>query len=289
MTTKINGALLAVFLLTLTTPVRAANKEHQQLMADIRMLQEQAQQLQNMLGALNEALKSVNARIDEQTNTTRKAFADEKLQIDNVSSDLRVVRERTDDSNVQVTSLRQQIDQLRQMIQQMNARPATSNEPSDVPATGTNAPPQPAGGVPAGATPPESAGPPAAAIGTSPDRLYQMAWASYTSGQYDLAIDGFEAYIRSFPTAVDAPQAQILVGNSYLQDGKYDKAAEAYDKAIRNYPASPRLAEAYFKKGLSLAHLGQMDRAREAWQTVIQKYANSAEASLAQQQLNRKP
>ena len=28
----------------------AANKEHQQLMADIRMLQEQSQQLQNLLG-----------------------------------------------------------------------------------------------------------------------------------------------------------------------------------------------------------------------------------------------
>src|SRR3979490_832237 len=56
----------------------AANKEQQQMMADIRMLQEQSQQLQILLGALNESLKATNARIDaridEQNNLTRKAF-----------------------------------------------------------------------------------------------------------------------------------------------------------------------------------------------------------------------
>src|SRR5207249_5104933 len=95
-------------------PVSAANKEHQQLAADIRMLQEQAQLLQNMLGSLNETLKAVNTRLDDQTNTMRKAFADQKLLIDNLSSDLRVVREKVDDNNVRIASLTQELDALRQ-------------------------------------------------------------------------------------------------------------------------------------------------------------------------------
>ena len=37
-------------------PASAANKEHQQMMADIRMLQEQAQLLQNMLVSLGGSL-----------------------------------------------------------------------------------------------------------------------------------------------------------------------------------------------------------------------------------------
>ena len=63
---RIAGAIF-VFVLAaaLAPPASAANKEHQQLMADIRMLQEQSQLLQNLLGTLNDSIKAVNARLDE--------------------------------------------------------------------------------------------------------------------------------------------------------------------------------------------------------------------------------
>src|SRR5262245_12900949 len=75
---------LGLILLAAASPVRAANKEHQQLMADLRMLQEQAQLLQNLIGTVTEALKAVNTRLDQQAETTRKNFADQKLVIDNL-------------------------------------------------------------------------------------------------------------------------------------------------------------------------------------------------------------
>src|SRR5262245_3872079 len=103
-------------------PAFAADKETRQMMADIRMLQEQAQQLQNLLASLGEALKAVNARMDsrfdEQTNTSRKAFADQKVVIDNISHDLSAVREKADDNAVRVGSLAQELDALRQLVQQ---------------------------------------------------------------------------------------------------------------------------------------------------------------------------
>src|SRR5471032_2824288 len=113
MRARIAGAVLA-FLLTATfaSPASAANKEHQQLMADIRMLQEQSQLLQNLLGTINESIKAVNARIDDQTNAARKAVADQKLQMDNLTGDLRVVREKVDDNNVRIASLTQEIEAL---------------------------------------------------------------------------------------------------------------------------------------------------------------------------------
>ena len=57
----------------------AANKEHLQLMAEIRMLQEQNQQLQALLGTLQDTLKTVTTKIDEQSAATRKAMADQTL------------------------------------------------------------------------------------------------------------------------------------------------------------------------------------------------------------------
>ena len=88
----------AVLLVALVTagpfagPVAAASREQQQMMADIRMLQEQTQQLQSMLLTLTEALRTVTTRLDEQAGVNRKAFADQKLLVDTLAGDLRVVR-----------------------------------------------------------------------------------------------------------------------------------------------------------------------------------------------------
>ena len=72
---RATSALLGLILLAVASPARAANKEHQQLMADLRMLQEQAQLLQNLIGTVTEALKAVNTRLDQQVETMRKNFA----------------------------------------------------------------------------------------------------------------------------------------------------------------------------------------------------------------------
>ena len=281
MTKTIFGPFFALALaaLALGTPAvsATANKEQQQMMADIRMLQEQSQQLQILLAALNESLKATNARIDaridEQTNLTRKAFADQKLSIDNVTNDLRVVREKVDDNNVRVSSLTQELDALRQAVQQQAAPRTTTSEP-DAAGAGTAL----AGGATTPAAPP-------VAIGTSPQRLWDMADADYAQGQWDLAIQGFEAYVRSFPKSDMADDAQVRIGNSYLQDRKYEKAVEAYDAAIRNYPNGNALPEAYYKKGIALQSLGQRDRAREALEYAIKTYPDSDAGRLAKQRL----
>src|SRR5437867_8931800 len=124
MTHKLSAFVLAVLLVGAAVPASAANKEHQQLMADIRMLQEQTQLLQNLLGQFNDALKAVNARLDQQAEATRKTVADQKLAIDNLTNDARVIREKLDDNNVRVGSLTQEVDALRQSMQQLATRPS---------------------------------------------------------------------------------------------------------------------------------------------------------------------
>jgi tol-pal system protein YbgF len=281
MTKTIFGPFFAFALaaLVVATPAvsAAASKEQQQLMADIRMLQEQSQQLQILLGALNESLKATNARIDaridEQTNLTRKAFADQKLSIDNVTNDLRVVREKVDDNNVRVSSLTQELEALRQAVQQQSAPRTTSTEP-DAAGAGTT--------LAGDATTPEA---PPLAVGASPQRLWDMAQANYVEGSYDLAVQGFDAYLRTFPKSDMADDAQVQIGNSYFNDNKFDKAVEAYDTAIRNYPNGNAVPDAYYKKGIALQTLGQRDLAREALEYVVKTYPDSDAGRLARQRL----
>src|SRR6267154_2201363 len=123
-----------VLALVMARPASAANKEHQQLMADLRILQEQSQLLQNMVGSLADAIKSVNTRLDQQTEANRRAVADEKLLVETLANDLRVVREKVDDNNVRVGSLSQEVDALRQLVQQALSRLTAPPADLDAPA-----------------------------------------------------------------------------------------------------------------------------------------------------------
>ncbi len=256
-------------------------------MADLRMLQEQSQVLQNLLGTLTESLKAVNARLDQQAEANRKAFADQKLVVDNLTGDVRIIREKMDDNNVRIGTLTQEVDSLRQSLQQMNARPAitVASGPRRRRARRTAARRCCRADRP---TVPRRLrrSSPSPGFNASPTQVWDAAYADYTAGQYDLAVEGFTTYIKTFPKAERVPAAQVLICGSYLNDNKNDKAAQACDLVIRNYPGTTSVPEAYWRKGLALANLKDVAGARSAWETLIKNYPTSNEAQLAKQRLD---
>lgn len=261
-------------------PALAASKEQQQMMADIRMLQAQTQALQLQLAALAEALKTVAAKIDEQGGSTRKALADQKLLVDAISGDIRVVREKVDDNNLRIGSVSLEIEALRNAIPQpgaMTPPPGAEGQPVGTPPSQD----------PAAAPPPPAAPAQPPASGMSPQRLYDMAWADYAGGQYSLAIRGFEEYIKSFPKSELAGDAQFFIGETYYVQGQYREAVAAYDQVMASYPSSKKIPDTYFKRGLALNALGQVDRARESWEYVLKNYPNSDAGRLARQRLDQ--
>jgi TolA-binding protein len=277
-----SAAAVLAAVLAVAAPAAAADREHQQIMADLRMLQEQTQQLQVSLNAITEALKAVSGGLDQQGNAMRKALADQRLLIETLTADVRVVREKLDETNVRVSSLSQELEALRQSMIAPPPAPAPPEEglPSE---TDPDAPPT---------TAPAPAPAPAPSVaGLSPQRLYDTAYADYTAGQFSLAIQGFETYLKTFPRTEQADDAQANIGEAYMLDGKPEQAVAAYDRLIANYPNGDRnlIAMAYYKRGLALARLKQDDRARESWQTAIQKFPDSDAARLAKQSLDRLP
>lgn len=265
----------------------AQNREHQQLTADIRMLQEQQQQFALTLASLNqalaEALKAISTRLDAANEATRKGFADQKLLVDNLANDVRVIRERSDDTNVRITSLREELEAMRatvQALQQMALAPSVQ-APTD-----PNAPPS--SGAPPAATAP--AGPPPAlpsTAGLSPTRVFDAARSDYFASNYASAITGFEAFLRAFPRSELADDAYFLIGESNFIQNRFTEALAAYNQVIQNYAGTNSVSGAYYKRGLAQERLGQLDAARASWETVMKNFPDTAEASLAKQNLDR--
>jgi tol-pal system protein YbgF len=264
-------------------PAAAADKVHQQLLAEIRMLQEQQQQLQQLVGTLADTLKVVTTKLDESAGANRKGFADQKLLIDNVSEGVRVLREKADDTNVRLSTVSQELEAMRQAVAAMTA-PTMSMGPPGAAPTGAD----PAGAQPPGASgavnPPGSGAPPL----ISPQRMWDNAYSDYTGGHLDIAIQGFNAFIASFPKSDKADDAQLNIGNALYsaEPGRYREAIEAFQKVIANYPQSDSVAVAYYKMGLAYTELKQYDLARKAFESVIEQYPSAYEAILAKQRLD---
>ena len=70
-------------------------------------------------------------------------------------------------------------------------------------------------------------------------------------------------YIKSFPKADLADDAQVNICSAYLQDGKNDKAVEACDLAIRTYPNGDNDSRRVLQEGSRAAEPeGRQRRAR---------------------------
>ncbi len=271
-------------LLALASPAAAQSRREMQMMADIRMLQEQTQQLQQQMTAAIEqlaaTLKTINTRVEDQSAATRKSFADQKLAVDQFGSDLRVVRERIDENTVRISSLSQEVEALRLAMPQLQQQaPAPSFDPGLVPARG--APTDPA------AMPAQPAAPVVLAPGMTPQRLYNTALADFTAGQWALCIEGFNTYLRNFSRTDQGDDAQWYVGECYQQDGKFTEAVDAYNRVITNFPKGDRVPDAYYKRGIALSAMGQTDRARESFETLMKTYPDHDMARMAKQQVDR--
>jgi tol-pal system protein YbgF len=282
------ATVLAVALVLATSvPAAAQSREQRQMMATLQILQEQAQQialtLQALQQSLDESVKALNARVDESNNATRKAFADQKLLIDGIASDVRVVRERSDDNNVRITALREELEALRTAVLTLS-QPVAAPPPVTLGADGLP--------IPAPVTVPQVTTapvlpPPASTAGLSPIRMLDTAKADYFAGQWSSAVNGFEAFLRAFPRSESAGEAQFFIGESYSAQSRWQDAIAAYGLVMQTYPQSGSVPDAYYKQGLAHERLGQGDAARSSWEMVVKAYPESDAGRLAKQNLDR--
>jgi tol-pal system protein YbgF len=283
--------LVAIVALLLSAPpALTQSREDRQMMADIRMLQQQTQQLQLTLNTLTEALQTVSQKLsqqlsqqsqqlDQQTEGSRKTFADLKLLSDNISGDVRVVREKIDDTNVRLGSLGQEVEAIQTAIQTLSRgasqSPTTATSPL---AGGPETPPEPGTQSPEA---PVSAAPP----GVSPAQTLDRALGDYQTGQYSLAIQGFNTYLSYFPNSPDAARAQYYIGEAYRSDQKLEQALAAYDKVIATYPMSAWVAGARYHRADVLQQLGRVEAAKAEYELIVKNYPDKTEAGLAKQRL----
>lgn len=85
--------------------------------------------------------------------------------------------------------------------------------------------------------------------------MVMLAFANYSTGRYEEAINAAKRYLVLYPGHKDAPYAQYIIGNSYFRQipdvtrdqESTQKALAAMDELVRNYPDSEYANDARHK------------------------------------------
>jgi tol-pal system protein YbgF len=255
---SVAAALLVAWLVP--GPVDAANKDIERLSLQLAALQGQVAELQRAAEDTRQELHRLTELVAEQNALVARTAADKRQQDEAVTASFRDLHDR-------VAELREAIDALK----------AAGFTPLP-PATETGA--APAGGAASTDTTAPAAPPPA------PRELYSQAYADYARGNYDLAIQGFTLYLKTYPDTDFTDNAQYWIGECLYGKKQYEDAIEAWNVLLRDYPSSDKIPDARVKKGMALERLGRRSQALVEYRYVVDRYPSSQAARIARERLN---
>ena len=135
-----------------------------------------------------------------------------------------------------------------------------------------------------GSRPAEAVAP--AAQASEDERAFNAAVLDYNRGNYPLAAEGFNLFLKNYPQSAKRPDALFFLGLSHYNQRAYDKAQQAFDRIIKDHAASPQFLPAKLKRAQCLLKQGLKPAAVKAFRELVDGFSGSAEARTAQQELS---
>lgn len=252
---KILLALLATLSLTLGA-AGGSDKEKDQLKLavddlknEVTILERQVSTMQQGMDRNSGQMSALITQISDTVNSIRSAQSRVSQGYESVINTANATSEQIGSANQKIEKLSAQLDQLRQLVENLPKLPAFST-----------------------ITP------------GNPDQLFAAGIADYYRGGYDLAMSEFKQFIDTYGSSQLACSAQFWVGECLTAKGKFSEAITWYDQPSQT---CEKWTAAHYKKAKALQQLGQPDEARTELSLIIKKSPRSNEAELARRDLNQ--
>jgi len=121
--------------------------------------------------------------------------------------------------------------------------------------------------------------------GITPTVAFNLAYNDYLNGKYELAVAGFQRFIKDFPGTSLTPNAQYWLGESYYNLKDYGRAIQTFDYLVAEYPGNEKVPAALYKLGLATAETGDLVKSRKNLKRVLEEFPTSDESKLAKNKL----
>lgn len=259
----LSGGAIATALVA-PPPLPAQSRELTLLSADVVNLENRVIEIQRTLDARDDRVMGLVEQLADRMSMLSSQMERVSTLVDQVRQDTSglgtglsvAVRNLSDDMELMERNLSELRADMGTISQQLTALSATSNELGD------------------------------------PDNVMRTARTDISQGNYQLARDGFEDFLRTFPAHPRAADAQMGMGDAYYQEavayndtGLFELAVIQYDVVLQRYPNSDTRVDALHKKGLAQIELGESAAARETLGRVIEEFPESIQALRAEEAL----
>jgi tol-pal system protein YbgF len=119
----------------------------------------------------------------------------------------------------------------------------------------------------------------------TPTSAFNLAYNDYLNGKYDLAVAGFQRFVKDFPGTSLTPNAYYWLGESAYQQKDYVRAMHSFEYLSTEYPGNEKVPAALFKSGLAAGETGDLAKSKKNLKRVIEEFPTSDEAKLAKNKL----
>ncbi|MEY4591363.1 MAG: hypothetical protein RIR18_258 [Pseudomonadota bacterium] len=119
-------------------------------------------------------------------------------------------------------------------------------------------------------------------------KVYEAALAQLRANKLKEAIGGFEVFLRDYPNAALAPNAQFWMANAWSAQGNCKKAIELHSQGLSRWPGSSKAADTLLSVAGCQKELGLVPESRKSLETLAAKYPNTPAGEAARQRLGKK-
>ena len=121
--------------------------------------------------------------------------------------------------------------------------------------------------------------------GITPTSAFNLAYNDYLNGKYELAVAGFQRFVKDFSGTSLTPNAHYWLGESYYNLKDYGRAIQTFESLLAEYPGNEKAPAALYKLGLATAETGDVVKSKRSLKRVLEEFPASEEAKLARNKL----
>jgi tol-pal system protein YbgF len=239
-------------LASLQQDVKNLNSKFDEKIAVISTLLQQAL---NEAGAASKGVaildRQIKDNLKEQTSLVSSSVAPLSSKVDSLTSEYSAMNENVKDLTSRTSKVQSQLTEIVNLLKVLQTPPA---------------PPPNGQSTQGGVQPPP---------GVTPDQVYTQARSDKESGSFELALREFEDFLKFWPNAEKASDAQFYIGEVKYYQKDYEAAIQAFDTLIEKYPDNSKTPDAMMLKGRSLMNTEQKSKARQVFTECAKLYPNS--------------
>jgi tol-pal system protein YbgF len=109
--------------------------------------------------------------------------------------------------------------------------------------------------------------------------------SDYSRGNYALAVDNLENFLKSYPRSAKRPEALYYLGLSHYNLKAFDRAMDAFNRLAKDHPGTDFFLPARFKRAQCQQRMGLNAAAIASYKEIIENFPGTQEARNAQQEL----